>query len=427
MNCLRHILSATVLVCLASAPVAAQPLALRGGTAHTLAGDPVPNATILIDGGRIVAVGADIPIPPDANVIDVSGLHVYPGFFDAFTQLGLTEIEAVDVTNDLRELGDFNPQLQAYSAVHPSSEHVRLARANGITHAVTAPTAATAGVGGQPSLIGLDGWTVEEMLISSSVGFILNWPTIATGRGSTYNQAREAYDRQIRKLSGWLEEARRYDLATQAERPVQRDLKLEAFSRVTRRELPLMIDVRNERYIRDAIAFAADEDIRIVLVTGSQVWKMADELAARDIPVILGPTQALPSGPDEAYDEQYAAPARLYEAGVRFAFGTISSATGVPDSRALPFQAGNAVAYGLPHDEAMKTVTLRAAEIYGVADRVGTIQEGKIANLIVTDGDPLDYASRIQHVIVNGQDVGLDNLHLEEYERYRNRPLPSAP
>ena len=183
-----------------------------------------------------------------------------------------------------------------------------------------------------------------------------------------------------------------------------------------------MIDVRDERYIEDAVDLAARENIRIVIIGGSQVWKMADELAELDIPVILGPTQALPSDRDEAYDEQYGAPARLYEAGVKFAFGTFTSAAGVPDPRTLPFQAGNAVSYGLPHDEAIKSVTLRAAEIYGVDDELGTIEVGKVANLIVTDGDPLEYTSPIRHVIVGGRNVGLDNRHLELYEMYRNRP-----
>jgi imidazolonepropionase-like amidohydrolase len=422
MNRVYHAALLTILVLATTLAGFGQTLALRGGTAHTLAGDPVPNAVIVIEDGRITAVGPDAPTPAGAEVLDVTGLDVYPGFFDAFTQIGLTEIDALSVTTDFSELGDFNPQLQAFTAVHPPSEHIPVARANGITHAITAPNAPSGGVGGQPSLVGLDGWTVEEMLITPSVGFVLDWPTIAAGRGRPYDQAREDYDGQIRRISGWLEDARRYDLAMQAERPIPRDLKLEAFSRLTRRELPLMVDVRDERYVRDAIAFAAEEDIRVVIIGGSQVWKMADELAELDIPVILGPAQALPSGRDEAYDEQYAAAARLFEAGVRFAFGTFTSAAGTPDPRTLPFQAGNAVPYGLPHDEALRSITLRAAEIYGVADQLGTIEAGKIANLIVTDGDPLEYTTAIRHVIIDGRDVGLDNRHLELYEMYRDRP-----
>ena len=401
------------------APAAAQSLAIRGGTVHTLAGPAIPEATIVVEAGRITAVGPQVTVPAGAEVIDAAGLHVYPGFFDAFTELGLREIESVEVTNDVAELGEFNPHLLAFTAVHPPSEHIPVARANGITHAVTAPDARAGGVGGQASLIRLDGWTVEDMVVSPSVGFILDWPTIALGGDRTYNAAREEYDEQITRLGRWLEDARRYDLAVQEEQPVPRDLRLEAFSRLTRGELPLMVSVREDRYMRDAVAFAAAQDIRVVILGGNQAWKMRDELAAQSIPVILGPTQALPSGPDESYDEQYNAPALLHEAGVRFAFATFSS----PDARTLPFQAGNAVPYGLPHEEALKAVTVRAAEIYGVDDRLGTIEVGKLANLIVTDGDPLEYTTRLLHVIIDGKEVGFDNRHLGLYETYRERPV----
>lgn len=413
--------AATGLLIATSLPmlVQAQSLAIRGATVHSLAGEAIPGATVVMDRGRITAVGSDVRVPEGARVLDAAGLHVYPGFFDPFTALGLTEIDAVDVTNDVTELGDFNPDLLAFTAVHPPSEHIPVARANGITHAVTAPDAGSAGVGGQASLIRLDGWTVEEMLLSASVGFVLDWPTISLGRGRTYRAGREEYDDRIRRLGAWLEDARRYDLAVQAEQPIPRDLKLEAFSLLTRGELPLMVTVREERYLRDAIEFAEEEDIQIVILGGNQAWKMRDELAGRSIPVILGPTQALPSGADESYDEQYSAPALLYEAGVKFAFATFSS----PDSRTLPFQAGNAVAYGLPHEEALKAITLRAAEIYGLADQFGTVEVGKVANLIVTDGDPLEYTTRLVHVIIDGREASTGNRHLELYETYRDRPL----
>lgn len=413
-------LRAALFIALAFLPATlrAQSVAIRGATVHTLAGDDIAEGMVVMNDGRITAVGRDVRIPAGAEVIEAGGLHVYPGFFDAFTFLGLTEIDAVDVTNDVIELGDFNPDLLAYTAVHPPSDHIPVARANGITHAVTAPDARSAGIGGQASLIRLDGWTVDEMLVAPSVGFVLDWPTIAAGRGRTYRAAKDSYDEQIRRLAGWLEDARRYDLAVKAEQPVPRDLKLEAFSRLTRRELPLMVTVREERYLEDAIEFAETHDIRLVVLGASQAWKMADELASASIPVILGPTQALPSGADESYDEQYAAPARLWEAGVKFAFATFSS----PDSRTLPFQAGNAVSYGLPREEALKAITLRAAEIYGLDDEIGTIEVGKLANLIVTDGDPLEYSTRILHLIIGGREVSTDNRQRELYETYRDRP-----
>lgn len=414
-------LTATALIAVTiPATSAAQSLVIRGTTVHTLAGGAIPGGMVVVEDGRITEVGTDLTVPAGADVLDAPGLHLYPGFFDALTQLGLTEIGAVDVTNDTGELGEFNPQLLGYTAVHAPSEHIPIARANGITHAVTAPDARAASVGGQASVIHLNGWTVEDMLVSPSVGFIFDWPTIAAGGQRNFTEAKEEYDGHLQRLERWLEDARRYDTAVQAGQAVARNLKLEAFSKLTRRELPLLINVNQERYIRDAIAFAETEDIRAVILGGRQAWKLRDDLAAQGIPVILGQTQALPSGPDESYDEQYAAPALLYEAGVLFAFATFSSS----DSRTLPFQAGNAVPYGLPHEEALKAVTLRAAEIYGLADQFGTIEAGKVANLILTDGDPLEYTTEIRHLVIEGQQVDLANRHLNLYDTYRARPRP---
>ncbi|MBI4419474.1 MAG: amidohydrolase family protein [Gemmatimonadetes bacterium] len=410
-------------------PAGAQTLAVRGGTVHSLAGPDVANGTVVIERGRISAVGTAVSVPAGATVIDASGLHVYPGWFDAAAPLGLTEINAVDVTNDRQELGTFNPQLLAYTAVHPPSEHIPVARANGITHAVTIPVARSGGIGGQASLINMDGWTVEEMLVTPSVGVVYTWPTISTGGGGgfgpgggsaprSYDDAKKEYDEQARRLTGWLEDAKRYDAAVKAAQPVLRDLKLEAFSKVTRKELPLLINVDEERYIRQAVEFAGQQDVNIVILGGEQAYKVGALLAEKKIPVILGQTQALPSGDDQGYDEQYAAPAALYRAGVKFAFATFSS----PYARTLPYQAGNAVPYGLPRDEALKAITLRAAEIFGAVARLGTIEVGKIGNLIVVDGDPLDYKGQVKHLVISGHEVSLDNKQLELYQKYRGRP-----
>ena len=401
----------------APAVVSAQSLVIRGATVHTPAG-PAQRATIVIEDGRIAAVGTNVATPVGAAVIDAAGLHVYPGFFDAFSQLGLTEVSDVTVTNDFTELGEFNPHLQSYLAVHPSTEHIPVTRVGGITHALTAPAARAGGVGGQASVISLDGWTVEEMLVSPSAGFVVTWPSLAGGGARPFDEVKREYDERIRHMAQWLEDARRYDQAAQARQDVTRDLKLEAFSKVTRRELPLLVRVDEERYIRGAVAFAEEHKIRIVIVGGRQAWKAAQLLAEKNVPVILGPTQALPSGPDERYDEQYAAPAILHKAGVRIAFGSFSSAY----SRTLPFQAANAVPYGLPHETAVRAITVAGAEILGLADRVGTIERGKLANLLITTGDPLEYQTEIRHVIIDGRDVGRANRHLELYERYRSRP-----
>lgn len=402
-------------------------LVIRGGTIYTLAGPPIPNGTVVIRDGRIQAVGTDLPVPAGAQVIEARGQQVYPGLFDAITELGLTEIGAVEVTNDYNELGLFNPQLIAASAVHPASEHLPVARANGITHAGAAPQARSGGIGGQVSLIGLDGWTIEEMLIQPSVGFVLAWPTLqtrqfdfATFRVSQrpFREVKKEYDEKVRQLDQWMEAARRYQQAVGAGEAVPRDLKLEALGPAVRRELPLLVRAASERDIRNAIAWAERQNVRIVLLGGDEAWKLKDELAQKQIPVILGPVQSLPNAEDRPYDERYAQPAALHQAGVTFAISTFSAS----NSRTLPYEAGTAVAYGLPHDEALKAITRYPAEILGVGDRLGTIEAGKIANLMVTDGDPLMIQTQVTHLVIAGREVSLDNKHLELYRKYRSRP-----
>jgi imidazolonepropionase-like amidohydrolase len=397
---------------------------------HTLAGAQIEGGTVLIENGLIAAVGSDVLVPTGAQVIDAAGLHVYPGMFDAMTQLGLTEVGAVAVTNDMTELGDYNPHLLAMTAVHPASEHIPVARANGITHTVSMPGGRGGGViSGQGSLIHLDGWTVEEMVIERSVGVVLNWPTIQTRRfnfatrsatESTYSDAKKAYDEKVNELDEWLEGTRQYEAAQDAGTDVERDLKLEALGKVLDGELPFLVSANSERDINAALDFAKRNNVRVVILRGSQAWKVADRLAAENVPVILGPTQSLPGAEDWGYDQMYALPGQLHAAGVKIGFATFNASA----SRNLPYEAGSAVSFGLPREEALKAVTVNPAEILGVGDRLGTIEIGKIANLIVTDGDPLEIKTQILQLVINGMVADKMNKHLQLYERYRARPRP---
>ena len=428
-------LSNLVALALLAPSLGAQTVAIRGGTVHTLAGPVVENGTVVIENGRIKAVGTGATVPAGARVIDATGLHVYPGLFDAATRLGLTEIGRVDVTQDMTELGEFNPHLVAATAVHPASEHIPVGRANGVTHAVAAPQPRPGGIGGQATLIGLDGWTIEEMQIEPSVGFVMSWPRYGGGFGfgggggfggqqapRPFKEIKRQHDEQVRRIEGWLAAARSYDAAVKAREPAPRDLKLEALARATRGDLPLLVVVDQEREIREAVEFAEKQGVKIVLYGGSQAYRVRTLLAEKKIPVILGPTQSTTTGEDAGYDERYAAPGLLHQAGVRFAVATYNSS----DSRTLPYEAASAVSFGLPREEALKAVTLYPAQILGVADRLGTIEAGKLANLIVTDGDPLEIRTQVKHVVIAGREASLDNKHLELYERYRARPKPAT-
>jgi imidazolonepropionase-like amidohydrolase len=438
---LGPVVGAAVSMVLAVSPVAGQQaapgagaLAIRGGTIHPVSG-PAYVGTVVVASGRIAAAGPDVAAPAGARVIDATGLHVYPGLFDAGSQLGLTEIGQVPVTHDFAELGYYTPHLQARTGVHPASEHIPVARANGITHTLSLPSGgrgATRGFPGQGSIIHLDGWTVEEMDVEPAAVMVMHWPTVRTTIGSwwggppprqqSYREAREEYERAVHEMAGWLDAARDYDRSTRAGATIPRDLRLEALAAVARGEIPVLTRVDSERDIRNALEFAEQQGLRLILAGGRDSHRVADVLAARGVPVILGPTQSLPGGPDRPYDEPYATPRLLHAAGVEFAIATFNAS----DVRTLPYEAAMGIPFGLPRDVALRAITLAPARILGVADRLGTIEPGRIANLIVTDGDPLEIQTRVAHLVIDGREVSTMNRHRELYERYRARP-PAAP
>lgn len=408
-------------------PAAAQTFAIQGGTVHTLSGDPFVG-TVVIRDGRILAVGRDVDIPTGAEIIDAAGRHVYPGMFDAVTTLGLTEIGAVDMTNDSREQGDFNPHLQAATAVHPATEHIPVARANGITHAMAVPQGGGGAIPGQASLLGLDGWTVEEMYIDPGAAMSINYPSLGggggrggrrgRGAGGSWSEVEERYQEQVVRLDEWMDAGRQYAQATEANSDIRRDMKLEAMARVVNREIPVLLSANGERDIRNAVEWAERQNIRYVITGGRSGWKIADWLAEHDVSMILSPTQAMPSGPDASYAEAYANPGLLHAAGVRIAFATFNSA----NSRTLPYEAAMAVPFGLPMEAALDAVMKNAAEMLGMDGDIGTIEVGKIANVIVTDGNPLEIQTEVTDLFILGRQVSTDNKHRSLYEKYRARP-----
>ena len=411
-----------------AAPAAAQTLAIEGGTVHPVSGAAYAGAVVVRD-GVIEAAGPDVAAPEGVEVIDARGLHVYPGLFNAWTVLGLVEIDSVPATLDQAELGD-TPQVLAVEGVHPASEIIPVTRENGITHALTAPGGGP--WAGQASVILLDGWTVEEMEVEQSVGVVLEWPSLETRefdfstfsvREKKFSEAKREYDRTVAELDDWIEAARQYDHARSnagSAAAVERDDALEAVASVARGELPLLVVADRARAIRDAVAFAEEHGLRLVLASGRDAAKEADLLAEKEVPVVLNSIQALPAEEDDPYDGPFAAPGELHRAGVRIAFGTFDASS----ARVLPYEAATAVAFGLEREAALRALTLGAAEILGLDDRLGSIDPGKWANLIVTDGDPLEVRTAVRHVIVRGREVDLSNRHSRSYDLYRSRPAP---
>ena len=408
---------------------------LRGATVHTMTGTEIENGSVLVRGGKIVGVGKNLAAPKDTKVIDGKGLHVYPGMVDAATEVGLVEVNSLRETNDTTELGRFNPQLVALTAVNPSSEHIPVTRANGITTVATLPEGPL--ISGQVSLIHLDGWTTEEMGVSRTAALHLRIPFVrVTGRApaaereppgsgasspDTFTGARQNFEKQMAELNDFFDSARRYQRAKAAHAPdFHVDLKLEAMIPVLEQKEPILVTAIREREIRDALAFADKQKVKIILCDAPEAYKVTKEIKEHNVPVILGPTLELPLNEDDPYDRTYTTPADLQKAGIRFAIGTFSGTANL-SSRNLPYQAAQAVAFGLPHDEALKAITKNAAEIWGIGDRVGTIEEGKWADLMVTDGDPLETKTQVRLLFIKGKPVDLDNKQKELYEKYRNR------
>jgi imidazolonepropionase-like amidohydrolase len=402
----------------------------------TLAGPPIDDGTLVIRDGKIAAVGANVAVPAGAQVVDAQGLQVYPGLFDPITQMGLREIGAVSATVDSAETGAFNPDVVAAEAVLPSSEHIPVTRAAGITEVLAVPASggfdsfASGGVlGGQASAIHLAGWTINDMLLKKSVAMVLNWPEIPaetldlstfSRKPKPFKEAKEEYDKQVNELTEWLERARHYAQAMGHGGPAdyQRDLKLEALVPVTRGELPVLVFAERAREIRSAVEFCDKQKLKMILAGGAEAYKVKDLLRSKNIPVVLGPTLTLPLEEDDPYDRLLTQPAELASAGVRFAFGSFDNSF----ARRLGQQAANAVAYGLPYDEALKAVTLYPAQIFDLADQLGSLEAGKVANLIVTTGDPLELTTDVKFLFIKGQQTSLNNRHQALYEKYLNRP-----
>jgi imidazolonepropionase-like amidohydrolase len=399
--------------------------AIRNVTIVPVIGPRVERGTVVMRDGRIEAAGAAAAVQPGDSVLDGTGLFVYPGMIDAGTRLGLTEIPSVAGGEDQQELGEFNPHDAALTAVNPSSELIPVTRTNGVTSAITSPRGGL--VSGQAALIDLLGWTPQEMAERAPAAMVMTYPR--TGGGGRFGRRApqpegDQTNRQVQALKAYLGDAKAYAeikvrLAAGAPGTQQTSLGMEAMVPVMRGEEPVIFDVETADQIRGVLALADTFGLKVILRGAHEAWRLADTLAARHIPVIVGPTTT-DVGPDEPYDEIFANPGALVKAGVKIAFQT----AGAHESRDLPYNAALAEAFGLAPDDALKAVTINPAEIFGVADRLGSIERGKVANLIVTDGDPLDARYGPRYVFIRGQLVPFNDRHTRLYEEFRARPKP---
>ena len=381
------------------------PVAIRNARIHPVT-DQSFNGTIVISDGKIAALGRNVSTPPGAAEIDATNLHVYPGLMDAHTSMGLAEIGSVAGTRDETEIGGIQPDLKALTAVNPHSDMIPVTRANGITSVLSAPVGGM--IAGQSAVIRLDGWVPADMALKEVFALHVNMPV---HRDTDETKAED--ERHLKEFREPFSAAKRYD-------GKPRDLKLEAMLPYVRGERPVVFEANTAKEIRAALKFAGEFNLKTVISGGRDAWQVASLLAEKKVPVIIGGVMELPGQAHDPYTATFSNAARLSKAGVKFAISSADSFAG--NSRNTPYHAAWASAYGLPRDEALKAVTIYPAEILGVADRVGSLEVGKAADLIVTTGDPLEVVTDIVYEFIAGRAVPLDSKHTRSYEKFKQRP-----
>jgi len=421
---------------LAGASVGAQEpqLAITNARVVTVSGPVIERGTVVVAKGRIVAVGPDVPVPPSATVIDGTGKTLYPGLVDALTSIGLEEVASVAATVDTTEVGEINPHAKVWVALHPDSELIPVARANGVTTVLSAPDGGL--VSGQSALVRLAGTTPEAMTLKAPAALHLVYPS---GRPAfdiarlfeepelktleeRLQDRKKNQEKALARLGSLFAEATAYAAAaaeaSRGARPApETSLVLEALAPFARGEAPVVVRADDEDEIRGAVRFASDRGLRLVIAGGLEAWRCADVLKEKDVAVLLKVLRT-PSRESDPYDAAYANAAVLHRRGVRFAIVTDDA----ENVRNLPYEAAMAAAYGLPATEALRAITLSPAEIFGVADRIGAIAPGRDASLVLATGDILDTRAQVTHVFIDGVAQSLETRHTRLYERYKGRP-----
>lgn len=392
---------------------------LTHATIHTGTGEVLQNATIAFENGKIILVAENPSIKTDETmgmVIDCSGKHIYPGIIAPNTKIGIDEIEAVRATNDYAEVGSYNPDVRAIVAYNTDSRVTPTVRSNGVLLAQSTPVGGT--ISGTSAIVQLDAWNWEDALVKED-GIWLNWPN-EQKRGGWWANPEPAttntdYDKEVRTIKDYFSEAKSYSQTAH----LKKNLRFEAMRGLFNRSKILFVNADRVKEIQHAVAFAQDFGLRLVISGGEESWPIADELANKKIPVILGKTHQLPDNEDADVAQVYRTPALLQKAGVLFC---LSVPGGFWQVRNLMFNAGTAVAYGLTKEQALAAITANTAKILGIDDQVGTLENGKAATLIVSTGDVLDMeTSNIEYAFIDGRQLNLDNKQKELYLKFGHK------
>ncbi len=409
------------------APPQAQAIVIANVTVHPVTGPDVEHATIVFDKGVIktIASGA-VSAPAGARTIDGKGSHVYPGMIAAYTQLGLTEIQAIPATNDTSETGNITPEVRAADAVNPDSNLLTVTRSNGVLVAGVFPGGGS--VSGQGGAIRLDGWTTRDMTINPSVSMVVRWPNVRTVSAWWMDRSEEDQMKDIREglaaIERTFDTAKAYADLRDSDPNATVDLRWEAmrgmFAAEGKPKLPVFFQASDLDQINSCVQFGAQRGLKMVIVGGRGADQAAELLKQHNVMVIVQGTNVMPRRDDAAYDDGYALCARLHAAGVSFC---IANGDDTAHERNLPYSAATAVAHGLPYEEGLKAVTINAAKVLGIDGQYGSLEVGKSATLIVTTGDPLEVVSQVTMAFIDGREIDLSNkqsvLAKKYMERYR--------
>jgi imidazolonepropionase-like amidohydrolase len=400
-----------------------------GATIHPVSGPAIEGGAVQLrtDGtiGEVRAPGQPLEdaLKQRATIIDATGKHVYPGLFGASTQMGLTEIDLARATRDFAETGTVTPEVRAAVAVNPDSTLMPVARLNGVLSCGVMPLGGS--IPGRAAVISLDGWTWENMAVDADVGMVVNWPNMRTSRAWWVTKTEEeqkkdraeALDRIDQAFAG----ARAYLKARASDPSVPVDLRWEAMRGVLEQNDPVIIRAEELEQIQSSVVWAIDNGMKPIILGGRDAHLATDLLKQHDVPVILAGTFRVPGREDADYDAAFKQPLLLEQAGVRWCLANVNDPGETSNERNLPYQAALAAAYGLPPDVALRGITLSPAQILGVGARLGSIETGKDATIIITSGDPLEITTKVERAFIRSREVELRSKQTDLEKKYREK------
>ena len=405
-----------------------RPIILKGGILHTVSTDIFEGYDILFSKGKIVRIEKNIMASPETDVYDVFGKHIIPGYIAPITRIGLVEIGLVKQTRDFAERGSFNPNVKANVSYNPDSDLIPITRSNGVLVVNSVPAGGR--ISGQSSVMMLDGWTWEQATLKHPSGLHINWPSMRINYGANVKksekQQKEEIQKSIRDLDHMVRDVRAYFQRIKQRSRIagerqKSDLRLESMIPFVVEKKKIFIHADEARQIKSAVEWAKKNDLKIIIVGGSDSWRLTDLLVKNNIPVVIDQVEKIPTRRFEPIHLPYKLPFLLKQAGVQFCLNTIIGYPNDGNIRNLPNEAMRAAAYGLNKSEALRSITLSTAEILGVDDMIGSLDIGKDATFFVSETPPMEMNPKILMAFIQGKEVDLNNHQKMLYKKYQEK------